>query len=77
MKTIQMTIDDELLVSVDQVIGELSISRSAFMREALQMALRRYRIRAMEKQHAAGYAKHPVQEDELDGREEIQAWGDE
>lgn len=77
MKTIQMTIDDELLVSVDQVIGELSISRSAFMREALQMALRRYRIRAMEKQHAAGYAKHPVQEDEFDGWEEIQAWGDE
>lgn len=77
MKTIQMTIDDELLMSVDQVIGELSISRSAFMREALQMALRRYRIRAMEKQHAAGYAKQPIQPDELDGWEAIQAWGDE
>ncbi|MCB0064239.1 MAG: ribbon-helix-helix protein, CopG family [Caldilineaceae bacterium] len=77
MKTIQMTIDDDLLLSVDQMIAQLSISRSAFIREALQMAIRRYRILEMEKQHAAGYAEQPVTEDEFAGWETIQAWGDE
>jgi hypothetical protein len=42
MKTVQMTIDVVLLSEVDQVIQSLKTTRSAFIREALQLALRRY-----------------------------------
>ncbi|MCB0149919.1 MAG: ribbon-helix-helix protein, CopG family, partial [Caldilineaceae bacterium] len=45
VKTIQMTIDEELLVSVDALVQELGTSRSALIREALEEALRRHRIR--------------------------------
>jgi hypothetical protein len=49
MKTIQMTIDEPLLAKVDQAIKELEMTRSAFIREALELALRHYQILEMEK----------------------------
>ena len=39
VKTIQMTIDEPLLSEVDRVIQSLDTTRSAFIREALQLAL--------------------------------------
>lgn len=77
MKTIQMTIDDELLAEVDQATASLNISRSAFIRSALQLALRQYAIRLKEEQHAAGYARLPVTPGEFDVWEGEQAWSDE
>lgn len=74
MKTIQMTIDEPLLAQVDQVIQDLDITRSAFIREALQLALRQYKIARMEQQHAEGYARHPVEPGEFDVWESEQAW---
>jgi metal-responsive CopG/Arc/MetJ family transcriptional regulator len=59
MKTIQMTIDEPLLNEVDRVIAELHTTRSAFIREALEAALRRHDIRKLEQQHAQGYSQHP------------------
>ncbi len=41
MKTIQMTIDEPLFTEVDRVISELYTTRSAFIRAALEAALRR------------------------------------
>ena len=41
MKTIQMTIDEPLLQRVNRVAEELQTSRSAFIRDALEIALRR------------------------------------
>jgi metal-responsive CopG/Arc/MetJ family transcriptional regulator len=55
MKTIQMTIDEELLQEVDTAVDNLGTSRSAFMRQALQQALRQMRIASLERQHVAGY----------------------
>ena len=49
MKTIQMTIDEPLLAEVDQAIKALNTTRSAFIRQALQLALQRYKILEMEK----------------------------
>lgn len=66
MKTIQMAIDEELLAEVDRVSAELQTTRSAFIRSALHAALRQHRIRALERQQAAGYAQHPVQPGEFD-----------
>jgi metal-responsive CopG/Arc/MetJ family transcriptional regulator len=74
MKTIQMTIDEPLLVEVDRVIQELDITRSAFIRDALQLALQQHRIAQMERKHAEGYARHPVQPGEFDEWEDEQVW---
>ena len=77
MKTIQMTIDEPLLAEVDQAIKSLETTRSAFIREALQLALQRYRITELEKKQARGYARHPVEPGEFDIWEDEQAWGEE
>ena len=76
MKTIQITIDEQLLENVDQVVHELGETRSAFVRQALERALRRWEIQKLEAQHAAGYALHPVAPGEFDDWESEQDWGD-
>lgn len=76
MKTIQMTIDDPLLAEVDQAIQTLHTTRSAFIREALRLALRQHRIAKLEQQHAEGYARHPVEPGEFDVWQAEQAWGE-
>ena len=75
MKTIQMTIDEPLLAEVDQAIKSLDTTRSAFIREALQLALRRYKILELERKQAKGYAKYPVEPGEFDIWLDEQAWG--
>jgi metal-responsive CopG/Arc/MetJ family transcriptional regulator len=42
MKTIQMTIDEPFLAEVDQMIQTLNTTRSAFVRQALELALQRH-----------------------------------
>ena len=74
-RTIQMTIDEPLLAEVDQLIQALNTTRSAFIREALELALRRHRIAKMEGKHAEGYARYPVEPGEFDVWEDEQAWG--
>lgn len=76
MKTVQMTIDDSLLTEVDEVTETLHTTRSAFIRDALRLALRRYEIASLEQQHAEGYARHPVGSGEFDIWETEQAWGE-
>ncbi len=66
MKTIQMTIDESLLAEVDRATQDLKTTRSAFIRAALQLALRRHVIGKLEQEHAQGYARHPVTPDEFD-----------
>ena len=66
MKTIQMTIDESMLAEVDHAVENLNITRSAFIREALQLALWRYTIQEMEEKHAEGYARYPLEPDEFD-----------
>jgi metal-responsive CopG/Arc/MetJ family transcriptional regulator len=74
VKTIQMTIDEGLLAEVDQVIRDLRTTRSAFIRDALQLALRQHAIAEMERKHAAGYARHPVEPGEFDVWQAEQVW---
>ncbi len=76
MQTIQITIDEQLLDSVDRVVNELGATRSAFIREALQRALQLFQAHKLEEQHAAGYRRHPVKAGEFDGWELEQQWGD-
>ena len=76
MKTIQMTIDDELLAEVDFLTASLQTTRSAFIRSALQLALRHHAMLEKEQQHAKGYAQHPVAPGEFDVWETEQSWGE-
>lgn len=77
MKTIQMTIDNSLLSDMDEAVRELGTNRSAFIRDAVQLAIKQLAIQKLEAQHIAGYTLKPQTEDEIDEWQEIQAWGDE
>jgi hypothetical protein len=48
---------------------------SAFIRDALELKLRQQAIAEMERKHAEGYARHPVEPGEFDVWEDEQAWG--
>jgi metal-responsive CopG/Arc/MetJ family transcriptional regulator len=75
MKTIRLTIDEPLLIQVDQAIRALNTTRSAFIRAALELALRQRKLLQLEQQHAEGYARHPVEPGEFDIWEAEQVWG--
>jgi metal-responsive CopG/Arc/MetJ family transcriptional regulator len=77
MRTIQMTLDDELVKSVDAISKELNTSRSAFTRHALQAAIKQHNIERLEIKHRQGYTAHPVNKDEFSVWEKEQNWGDE
>ncbi len=77
MRTVQMTLDDELLASVDKAAKKLKTTRSGFTRKALREALDRLTIRELEEKHRRGYERQPVRKGEFDVWEEEQAWGDE
>lgn len=77
MRTVQMTLDEDLVSRVDRVTKELGTSRSAFTRTALREALERYSIAREEDRHRQGYERHPVVADEFGAWESEQAWGDE
>ena len=65
MKTVQMTLDEDLVTRLDKIVKKLGTTRSAFTREALQRALERVKEQAMERRHREGYRKHPVTKDEF------------
>ena len=77
MRTIQMTLDDELVKAVDRVSKKLHTSRSAFTRKALREALDRISLEQLERKHRQGYQQHPAGADEFSVWETEQAWGDE
>ena len=77
MRTIQMTLDDDLVKTVDNVSKQLHTSRSAFTRKALREALSRYNLEQLERKHRQGYERNPVPAEEFSIWETEQAWGDE
>jgi metal-responsive CopG/Arc/MetJ family transcriptional regulator len=76
MKTIQITLDEDLIKEVDHVSKQLHTSRSAFTRKALRESLARYSLEQLEGKHQQGYERHPAIE-EFSVWEKEQAWGDE
>lgn len=77
MRTVQMTLEEDLVLAVDRVSKQLNTTRSAFTRQALREALARYSTVQQELQHRQGYMKHPAAADEFSVWESEQAWGDE
>lgn len=76
MRTVQITLEEELVQAVDQAAGQLALTRSAFARDALRAALARLESQAREQQHREGYLRQPVTPGEFDGWEDEQVWGD-
>ena len=77
MRTIQMTLDDDLVKEVDRVSKQLHPNRSAFTRQALREALDRHNLKQLERRHRQGYERQPVAVDEFSVWETEQVWGDE
>ena len=76
MRTVQMTLDDDLVVAVDNIVKKLKMSRSAFARKALKDAIKQVNINTLEKKHKKGYERHPVGKTEFSAWESEQEWGD-
>jgi metal-responsive CopG/Arc/MetJ family transcriptional regulator len=76
MRTVQLTLDEELVEEVDRLVSELRTSRSAFTREALRHALDRRRSELREERHRDGYERLPVDPGEIRSWEEEQVWPD-
>ncbi len=76
MRTIQMTLDDELVDAVDKIVKKLKTTRSAFARQALRHALSQANIKQMEAKHKKGYEKKPVSDLEFSIWESEQEWVD-
>ncbi len=76
MKTVQMTLDEGLVVAVDKAAKRLRTTRSAFTRDALRMALARIHTRQLEHRQREGYARKPVRKREFGIWEGEQVWGD-
>jgi len=76
MRTVQMTLDDDLVVTVDRVVKKLKTTRSAFARKALKDAIRQVNINMLEKKHKKGYERYPVGKAEFSLWESEQEWGD-
>ena len=74
MKTVQMTLDEELIEEVDKVVKKIGTTRSAFAREALYAALKRAKEKEKEQRHRDGYARKPVQAGEFSQWEDEQVW---
>jgi metal-responsive CopG/Arc/MetJ family transcriptional regulator len=76
MKTVQMTLDENLVKAVDSAARKLGTTRSGFTREALRSALKEVRIKELESKHREGYKHKPVKRGEFSNWESEQIWGD-
>ena len=76
MKTVQMTLEEELVQRVDRVVRKLGTTRSAFTRDALKAALARLREQELERKHRQGYERVPVVPGEFDDWLDEQVWPD-
>jgi metal-responsive CopG/Arc/MetJ family transcriptional regulator len=76
MKTVQMTLDENLIASVDKVAKRLGTTRSGFTRQALKTALREVRINELEQKHREGYKRKLVKRGEFEDWETEQVWAE-
>ncbi len=76
MKTIQITLPDDLLARFDQAVAERGNNRSVLARQAFEELLFRLAVEKMERAHAEGYARQPQDLDERADWESLQDWGE-
>jgi metal-responsive CopG/Arc/MetJ family transcriptional regulator len=77
LRTVQMTLDEDLVKAIDRAAKRLRTTRSAFARKALREALRGLTLAGLERQHRKGYEARPVRKGEFSPWEKEQQWGEE
>ena len=77
MRTVQMTMDEDLGATVDRAAKNMKTTRSGVTRQVLRKALEELTTKELVARYAEGYAKQPVQPGEFDVWENEQVWGDE
>jgi len=75
METIQLSIEESLLAEVQQATSALQMTRSDFIKVALERAVQQREIIALERRDAQGYLEHPQQPGEIEEWQDEQAWG--
>jgi metal-responsive CopG/Arc/MetJ family transcriptional regulator len=76
MRTVQLTLDEELVEAVDSIARKLGTTRSGFTRETLRAALARAKEREQERKHRQGYLHQPAKRGEFEAWEREQAGGE-
>ncbi len=76
MKTIQVEVEDSVLEEVERATRALAMTREAFVRTALERALRQREVIALERRHARGYEERPQTSEEVGEWEAEQVWGE-
>ena len=76
MKTVKITMDDELVARIDERAKRLGITRSEFARQALRAALARHEEAEEEERQKAGYRRIPPTPQEFVSPTGDHAWGD-
>ncbi len=76
MRTVQMTLDEDLVQSVDRIVKLTHTTRSAFTRDALRASLANFNDTERERKHEMGYKRQPVKKTEFSVWEDEQVWGD-
>ena len=74
MKTIQITIDPELLNKIDNDEEAKQAGRSAFLRQAVRYYLEQKRRKSISEKYRSGYSQGLDKDDNLSDWEDEQVW---
>ena len=74
MKTIQITIDPDLLEEIDNDEESKKQGRSAFLRQAVRYYLEQKRLKSISDQYRSGYRQGLAKDDDLSIWEDEQVW---
>ena len=75
MKNVQITIEEDLLATVDRVASSIHQSRSAVVREALKRWLKDQEVRQFEEDWIDSLKRRPQDETEVEAWAEAEDWG--
>jgi metal-responsive CopG/Arc/MetJ family transcriptional regulator len=74
METIQLTLDEALIAEVQQATAALQMTRSNFIKVALERAVQQREIIAQERKHAEAYSNQSQRPEEIEEWQDEQHW---
>lgn len=74
MKVIQVSLEDDLLVALDERLRAVGVARSAFVRDAVARELRRQITEEKDRRYRHGYEKFPIEPGEFDLEVDDENW---
>jgi len=82
MKNVQISLDEELLATIDDLAASHQLTRSAVVRDALRTWIHRKRVEAFEDEWIAGLKKSPGESESSEPAEDdawlaAESWSDE